>query len=499
MRVAVVGCGVSGIAAAKVLKRLGHDVVLFERSSRIGGVWAVAYPNVRLQNTADHYRFTDYDWPFARDQHAKATDVLAYLDAAIAHFGLSVRTSHNVVALHELPEGWRVDLETADGARSEEFDWVVVAAGHYTHEKPTIPLPGRDKFRGVVMTERDLRDAAIFDGKRVAVVGLGKSAVDMATFAKGRAKEVHQVFRAARWLMPGKLLGQDIALMTASRLSTMFEPAWVYPTRLVRFLHKWSPLGVRINGWITDWLVRREEGLTRRYADKAAAARMALMNPQYPVSAQLRGTLAPDGFFDAIADGSITPHLASATGFTEDALLLDDGTSIRADIVILAIGFKTPDLPFLPPDVRAAMAENPDGTQLYRHVLHPRLKRLGFAGFNHNPFHIPGVEIGTTWMAAVMAGDIILPTPDEMEASTHRVRDWKRQHTIFEPTRAYWVSNRFHNYLDTLLMELGVRPWRKRNPFAEIFAAYDPTDYAGVIEEYERARGKPRHTLPLDT
>jgi hypothetical protein len=79
------------------------------------------------------------------------------------------------------------------------------------------------------------------------------------------------------------------------------------------------------------------------------------------------------------------------------------------------------------------------------------------------------------------------------------VRDWKRQHTIFEPTRAYWVSNRFHNYLDTLLMELGVRPWRKRNPIDEIFAAYDPTDYAGVVEEYERARGKPRHTLPLDT
>ena len=299
MRVAIVGCGVSGIAAAKVLGRLGHDVVLFERSNRIGGVWAVAYPNVRLQNIADHYRFTDYDWPFARDAHAKATDVLAYLDAAIAHFGLTVRTSHKVVALHELPAGWRIDLDTPDGAHSEEFDWVVVAAGHYTHEKPTIPLPGRDKFRGVVMTERDLRDAAIFDGKRVAVVGLGKSAVDMATFAKGRATEVHQIFRAARWLMPGKILGQDIALMTASRLSTMFEPAWVYPTRLVKFLHKWSPLGVRINGWITDWLVRREEGLNRRQADTAAAARMALMNPQYPISAQLRGTLAPDGFFAA--------------------------------------------------------------------------------------------------------------------------------------------------------------------------------------------------------
>jgi dimethylaniline monooxygenase (N-oxide forming) len=499
MRVAVVGCGVSGIASAKVLKRLGHDVVLFERSDKIGGVWAVAYPNVRLQNIADHYRFTDFDWPFARDTHAKATDMLAYMQAAIEHFGLDVRTSHKVTALHELPAGWRVDLETPDGTRSEKFDWVVVAAGHYTHEKSEIELPGRDRFGGIVMTERDLRDAAIFDGKRVAVVGLGKSAVDMASFAKGRAKEVHQIFRAARWLMPNKILGKDIALMTGTRLSTMFGPAWVYPTRFGRFMHKWSPLTIKINSWATDWLVRREEGLTRRRADKAARERMALMNPQYPIAAQLRGTLAPDGFFDAIASGAITPHLATATGFTEDALTLSDGTSVVADIVVLAIGFKTPDLPFLPADVRAAMAENPDGTQLYRHVLHPRMKRLGFAGFNHNPFHIPGVEVATVWMSAMMAGDIVIPSPDEMEASTHRVRDWKRANTIFEPTRAYWVANRFHNYLDTLLMELGVKPNRKGNPIAEIFSAYEPADYAGVVEEYERARGKPRRTLPLDT
>jgi cation diffusion facilitator CzcD-associated flavoprotein CzcO len=499
MRVAIVGCGVSGIAAAKVLKRLGHEVVLFERSSEIGGVWAVAYPNVRLQNIGDHYRFTDFDWPFKHDEHPSAAEVMKYLRAAVEHFGLDVRLAHNVTGLSETADGWTVEVATPQGTRAEAFDWVVAASGHYTGEKTEMALPGRDKFRGIVMTERDLRDAAVFDGKRVAVVGLGKSAIDMATFAKGRARQVHQVFRAARWLMPRRLLGKHIAYVSTSRLSTMFEPAWVYPTRLVRFLHKWSPLGVRINSKITDWLVRREEGFTRRHVDRDAAARMALLNPQYPVSAQLRGTLAPDGFFAAIADGSITPHLASATGFTEEALLLDDGTSIAADIVILAIGFKTPDLPFLPPDIRAAMAENPDGTQLYRHVLHPRLKRFGFAGFNHNPFHIPGVEVGMTWLGAVMAGDIVLPSPDEMEASTHRVRDWKRKHTIFEPTRAYWVSNRFHNYLDTLLMELGVRPWRKRNPFAEIFAAYEPADYAGIVEEYERARGKPRRTLPLDT
>ena len=41
MRVAVIGCGVCGIATAKTLKRLGHDVTIYERSGKPGGVWAV--------------------------------------------------------------------------------------------------------------------------------------------------------------------------------------------------------------------------------------------------------------------------------------------------------------------------------------------------------------------------------------------------------------------------------------------------------------------------
>lgn len=51
-RVAVIGGGVSGIAAANVWQSCGYDVTLFEASNQIGGQWNKAYPGVRLQNTA---------------------------------------------------------------------------------------------------------------------------------------------------------------------------------------------------------------------------------------------------------------------------------------------------------------------------------------------------------------------------------------------------------------------------------------------------------------
>src|SRR5882724_7730305 len=114
MRIAIVGSGISGVAAGKTLKRFGHTVVLFERSAEVGGVWAQAYPEVRLQNIADHYRFTDFDWPFRRDEQPPAPDVLRYVKAAIAHYGLTVKTGHEVTALRERPGGWTLDIRTAD-------------------------------------------------------------------------------------------------------------------------------------------------------------------------------------------------------------------------------------------------------------------------------------------------------------------------------------------------------------------------------------------------
>jgi cation diffusion facilitator CzcD-associated flavoprotein CzcO len=44
MRVAIIGAGPSGLAAAKVFKADGHIVEVFEKSGRIGGVWTVCYP-----------------------------------------------------------------------------------------------------------------------------------------------------------------------------------------------------------------------------------------------------------------------------------------------------------------------------------------------------------------------------------------------------------------------------------------------------------------------
>ena len=60
-RIAVVGSGISGIAAASSLKKNGFVPVVFEKFDKVGGVWATAYPDIRLQNIYNQYQLSDFD------------------------------------------------------------------------------------------------------------------------------------------------------------------------------------------------------------------------------------------------------------------------------------------------------------------------------------------------------------------------------------------------------------------------------------------------------
>ncbi|MGH7804146.1 MAG: hypothetical protein ACREQJ_07340 [Candidatus Binatia bacterium] len=126
-----------------------------------------------------------------------------------------------------------------------------------------------------------------------------------------------------------------------------------------------------------------------------------------------------------------------------------------------------------------------DGPQLYRHVVHPSLPSLAFAGYNHGFMHVPSAEIGALWLAALWQGKLELPSQSEMEKVVEHVRSWKRAHINFEPSRSCAVSTRFQQYLDIMLADLGISPYRKLpNVIAEVFSPYRPDDYRGVVDEF---------------
>jgi len=503
-RIAIIGGGISGIAAANILQKDGHTVTVYEKNAKIGGVWAVSYPNVRLQNTWHQYGLANFAWISKPDLHPTATQILSYMKEAVTHLKIDVRTAHEIIAMEEEPNGWQLHIRHPNGEDKLSFDYVVIAAGQYTEGKYVPHFPDQDRFLGQVLTERDIKDLEIFRDKQVVVVGFGKSALDMATFAATYGATVHHVFRSPRWAIPAKIFGIHYTYPLFARFSSVMMTSWAHPSGGERFLHQ--RLGFVVNGFwrmlaLVFGLQIKAHGVGK---GTEARQRLRTVKPKHPLLPDLRSAiaLAPPRYYKYVAEGKIIPHHSPVLGFSENGIRLADDDIQACDIVVLSVGSQTPKFPYMPAPYRELLEHETDGVQLYRHLIHPRIPNIGFAGFNHGFMHIPSVEIGTIWLCALLDGHIQLPSVDVMEASIEHIRQWKRDHITYEPSRSMAVSTRYQQYIDILLKDLKLSPYRKGiNVFAEVFMRYGSKDYRNVLGEYQkRASQQPELApLPLDT
>jgi glutamate synthase (NADPH) small chain len=166
-KVAVVGSGPAGLAAAQQLTRAGHAVTVFERADRIGGLLRYGIPEFKMEKRHLNRR-------------------IEQMEAE----GTVFRTSVNV----------GVDI-TADELRST-YDAVVLAGGATNWRD--LPIPGRE-FTGIYQAmeylppsnkvqEGDLAASPISsEGKHVIIIGGGDTGADcLGTAHRQGAKTIHQ-------------------------------------------------------------------------------------------------------------------------------------------------------------------------------------------------------------------------------------------------------------------------------------------------------------------
>jgi trimethylamine monooxygenase len=214
-RVAVIGAGPSGLAqlhAFEEARKDGADVpqlVCFERQSDWGGLWnytwrtgldeygepvhSSMYRYLWSNGPKECLEFADYtfDEHFGRPipsfpprevlfdyitGRARKNDVGRFIQ-----FNTAVRW----VDYDDETETFRVTVERLNDAqtRTEEFDYVIVATGHFS--VPNAPhFDGFKDFPGRVLHAHDVRDAQEFAGKRLLVMGSSYSAEDIALQSK---------------------------------------------------------------------------------------------------------------------------------------------------------------------------------------------------------------------------------------------------------------------------------------------------------------------------
>lgn len=503
MKVAIIGAGVSGLVHAAILQRLGYQVLLYEKEKDIAGIWATAYPEVRLQNIGQQYCVSDLPWPDSSNQHPSASQIRDYFEQLVERFELKPKLETKVHHMEELKSGWRLYLDAPGERRIMDVDFVIVATGQYSQAKASEQIPGVEDFLGDIVSERSLSSLDVFQGRKVAVVGFGKSALDLAVFAARRKAQVKHVFRTARWLLPRKFFGLvHYTYPLFSRFGSVLMPCWTHPNIAARGLHTLGAPFVSIFWWLVSGAIWRQFKSSAVGKDAAAEARIQRLCPPNPLVKDMRSAaaVAPDDYYERVAKGQIDPICGEVERVIPHGLKLKNGTEVAADILVLATGSGSPSFPFLPAAYRNILEESPSGPQLYRHIIHPRIPNLAFAGYNHSFLHIPSAEIGALWIDAMLSRRLSLPEPEEMEVAIKYIEDWKDAHIAYEPSRSCAVNTRFQQYIDIMLSELNISPYRKLpNIFAEVFGRYGPADYSGIVDEYIIKRTEPLWSSSLPT
>jgi len=114
-KIAIIGAGVSGIAATKQLSH--HNPIVFEASDSIGGVWShCSYNSTKLQSHRRDYEFSDFPWP-QRDNSDFPThvEILEYLQSYAHHFDLVKNIRFNSEVVEILYVGGDHDVSSSFG------------------------------------------------------------------------------------------------------------------------------------------------------------------------------------------------------------------------------------------------------------------------------------------------------------------------------------------------------------------------------------------------
>lgn len=479
--ICVIGAGGSGLVAAKVLLADGHDVVVLEREHQLGGVWAPwrAFPGLTTQTPGAQFEFSDFAFPAGLPEWPPAADVYAYLRAYADRFGVTerIRFGSEVVGLAtEDDGGWSVAVRRDGQTIRERCERVVCSSGIF--DRPVLAqIAGRDLFEqagGRVLHSAHCTDPALLHRRRVVIVGIQKTATDLAVYASRHGSSVDMVYRRPRWKLPRRFLrmvGIADALFTRSfdalsRLATSVPE----PTRRQRLAHRLLGRPARIQFRVVERVLQLQFRLRR-----------VGMVPANGVEdeAHCGITIETPGFFDAVRRGAIATHRTVVARLEPGHAVLASGERIAADTVVYATGYRL-DLPFLPADVAGRVFDADGLLRLYRNVLPPDLPSLAFVGFNSAIASPLAAEVAAHWLAAHWSGRVRLPDPATMHARIAAELRWRLERWP-ESTRALRNAcvGLQHHYMDELMREMGRPP--KLPGLRPAMRALRPADYAALL------------------
>lgn len=187
-KVAIIGSGPAGLAAAYFLARSGMDVTVFEKRKALGGIVRFVIPDFRIDNQA------------------------LYKDIRlICQYGVKFELGREITSL--------------DALKSEGFQYILIATGAW--QPGHLNLEGDVPLNVIHFLEQFKSDPSVLNlGKNVAIIGGGNTAMDAARAAKRvpGVENVYLVYRRTKRYMPADTEELELALKDGVLFKELLSP-----------------------------------------------------------------------------------------------------------------------------------------------------------------------------------------------------------------------------------------------------------------------------------
>ena len=338
--VLIIGGGQGGIGLGARLRQLGVPTVIVDRHPRPGDQWRSRYKSLCLHDPVwyDHLPYIKFpeNWPVFSPKD-KIGD---WLEMYTRVMELNYWGSTEAKSASWDPEAqeWTVQVERDGRAMTLRPKQLVFATG--MSSKPNLPqLEGMDVFRGEQHHSSQHPGPDGYRGKRVVVIGSNNSAHDICAALWETGVDVTMVQRSSTHIVRSDTL-MDIGLgalyseQAVAAGVTTEKADTIFASLPYRILHEFQiPLYDQMRERDADFYRRLEAvGFQLDWGEDGSGLFMKYLR-------RGSGYYIDVGAADLVADGKIKLAVGQVDHLTEDAVVLEDGTELPADVVVYATGY----------------------------------------------------------------------------------------------------------------------------------------------------------------
>lgn len=340
-RIVIVGSGFGGIAMAIALKKAGFtEFTIIERSDDIGGVWRDnGYPGAACDVPSRLYSYSfeqQYDWS---ESFAPQREIHDYLRQCAEKYGVLPHIRFNTeiqsAAFDEKSGSWSLKT-TAD--ETIDADIFISAMGLFNRFK--LPdIHGREDFAGTSFHSSHWNHDYPLDGKSVAVIGTGASAIQFVPEIAKQVKHLSVFQRTPHYIMPKEKRGSSPAERSRFQRSVLGREL----ERFKIFLN--MEKGTRRRSSIPMTEAAEQvflRGLEKQVPDPVLRAKLT---PDYHLGC--KRVLRSDDWYPALQRPNVELVDAAIANIYDRGIKTEDGRAREFDTIIYGTGFTPTD--FLSP------------------------------------------------------------------------------------------------------------------------------------------------------